>query len=141
MATPKMTTKDGFEFQLGINHFGHFLWTMLLLPMLQEGGRPVRIINVASAAHQNGKLDFSDLNREKTYSPQEAYGEEYSWKGSACAKTHVSSLSLTLIPQKKTKSRPEQAFKHPFHVRASEEAQGPGAQHHCERIAPGSRPD
>ncbi|GAX76776.1 hypothetical protein CEUSTIGMA_g4222.t1 [Chlamydomonas eustigma] len=75
MATPKMTTKDGFEFQLGTNHLGHFLFTNLLLPALTEPKKPVRIINVASAAHMMGSVDFNDLMREKTYSAWEAYGQ------------------------------------------------------------------
>ena len=37
----------------------------------------MRIINVASTAHMMGKLDLSDLMREKSYSAWEAYGE---WK-------------------------------------------------------------
>lgn len=36
MACPRMETADGFELQLGVNHLGHFLWTNLLLPRLQE---------------------------------------------------------------------------------------------------------
>ena len=35
----------------------------------------MRIINVASTAHMMGKLDLSDLMREKSYSAWEAYGE------------------------------------------------------------------
>lgn len=36
MACPRMTTADGYEYQLGVNHLSHFLWTALLLPRLQE---------------------------------------------------------------------------------------------------------
>ena len=34
MYTPKQTTADGFELQLGTNHLGHFALTGLLLPLL-----------------------------------------------------------------------------------------------------------
>jgi retinol dehydrogenase-14 len=34
MATPEMQTKDGFEFQLGVNHLGHFALTAGLMPLL-----------------------------------------------------------------------------------------------------------
>lgn len=36
MACPYMQTADGFEYQLGVNHLGHFLWTNLLMPRLKE---------------------------------------------------------------------------------------------------------
>jgi NAD(P)-dependent dehydrogenase (short-subunit alcohol dehydrogenase family) len=36
MACPYMQTADGYEYQLGVNHLGHFLWTNLLLPRLKE---------------------------------------------------------------------------------------------------------
>lgn len=36
MACPYMQTSDGYEYQLGVNHLGHFLWTTQLLPRLKE---------------------------------------------------------------------------------------------------------
>ncbi len=36
MACPYMLTADGYEYQLGVNHLGHFLWTNTLLPRLKE---------------------------------------------------------------------------------------------------------
>ncbi len=52
-ATLERTT-DGFERTMGVNHLGHFLLTRCLEPTLR--GARTRIINVASKAHENGRL-------------------------------------------------------------------------------------
>ena len=82
MALPEReTTKDGFEYQLGVNHVGHAALTWRLLPLLLETAttgdakEAVRVVTVASSAHQFGKIDFSDLNCERTYSAWGAYGQ------------------------------------------------------------------
>lgn len=75
MACPYMTTKQGFEYQFGVNHLGHFLLTTTLLPKLQQNAGPVRIINVASAAHAFGKIDFDSFRTPKDYQTWPAYGQ------------------------------------------------------------------
>ncbi|GLC35157.1 hypothetical protein PLESTM_000285800 [Pleodorina starrii] len=75
MACPKMSTAQGFEYQLGVNHLGHFALTNAVLPGLQAANKPVRIINVASAAHLFGKIDFDDLMRDRSYDAWTAYGQ------------------------------------------------------------------
>jgi NAD(P)-dependent dehydrogenase (short-subunit alcohol dehydrogenase family) len=74
MMTPESKTKDGFESQLGTNHFGHFALTGLLWPILKktEGSR---IVNVASLAHKYFDIDFNNLQFEAkgTYKPGQAY--------------------------------------------------------------------
>ncbi|KAH7053416.1 short-chain dehydrogenase [Macrophomina phaseolina] len=74
-------TVDGFEFQFGINHLGHFLLTSLLLPALKATARPgnaARVINVASAAHNlycDGQIDLTDLDwSRRGYDGMKAYG-------------------------------------------------------------------
>jgi NAD(P)-dependent dehydrogenase (short-subunit alcohol dehydrogenase family) len=66
----RRTTEDGFEATLGVNHLGHFLWTLRLLDRVKaaasNGGAPGRIVNLASDAHRSSKgLDFDDLMRER----------------------------------------------------------------------------
>lgn len=79
MACPQGKTKDGFELQLGTNHLGHFLLFQLLKDALLASATPSfnsRVVVVASAAHRRGKIQFDDLNFEKTeYDPFGAYDQ------------------------------------------------------------------
>src|SRR3954451_17041827 len=71
MATPRRTTKDGFELQLGANHLGHFALTGLLLDKLRGG----RVTTVSSGAHNIGWMRFDDLMGERRYQRWLAYGQ------------------------------------------------------------------
>lgn len=74
MFTPKQTTHDGFELQLGTNHLGHFALTGLLLEqMLPVPGS--RVVTVSSSAHRiQARINFDDLKWERSYSRVGAYG-------------------------------------------------------------------
>ena len=63
MVPPYSKTTDGFELQLGTNHFGHFALTGLLIDLIKQTPNS-RVVNVSSMAHAFGKLDFDDLNWE-----------------------------------------------------------------------------
>ena len=53
MAVPeRVTTADGFEKTVGINHLGHFALVAALLPALQRAESGFRVINVSSDAHR-----------------------------------------------------------------------------------------
>lgn len=75
MMTPKMTTKDGFEYQFGVNHLGHFLLTNLLLEKVCAAGSGSRIITLSSVAHMPGRIHFDDINLQMkgAYTPTKAY--------------------------------------------------------------------
>jgi NAD(P)-dependent dehydrogenase (short-subunit alcohol dehydrogenase family) len=74
MFTPKSTTADGFELQLGVNHLGHFALTGLLLDlMLAVDGS--RIVTVSSGAHKfKSTIDLTDLAGTDGYNRTAAYG-------------------------------------------------------------------
>lgn len=75
MMSPYFKTIDGFEGQLGINHLGHFALTGLLFDLLDKTPGS-RVVNVSSAAHRQGTMDFSNLmfNDGQGYSSMKAYG-------------------------------------------------------------------
>ena len=75
MIPPYSKTGDGFELQFGTNHLGHFALTALLINLVRET-KNSRIINVSSAAHKSGTIDFDDLNwAKRKYSAWRAYGD------------------------------------------------------------------
>lgn len=66
-------TSAGFESQLGINHYGHFLLINLLFDKVEAEGR--RIVVVGSNGYKMGekKIQFDDMNFDKNYNPMNTY--------------------------------------------------------------------
>ena len=74
MAMPEQRTVDGYEMQLGVNHFGHWIFTAGLLPALLTADTP-RIVTVTSTAHHMGRaVDPDNVNLDGNYSAWGAYG-------------------------------------------------------------------
>jgi NAD(P)-dependent dehydrogenase (short-subunit alcohol dehydrogenase family) len=65
-------TQDGLEFTFALNHMAYFVLTEGLRERLLASG-PARIINTASAAHQDATLDFADLQSAKNFGAIKAY--------------------------------------------------------------------
>jgi retinol dehydrogenase-13 len=72
MCPPKANTRDGLELQMGVNYFGHFLLTNLLLDKLKYSA-PSRIINLVDLPRPTMHMNFDDLNSDKDYNAQDAY--------------------------------------------------------------------
>lgn len=68
-------TVDGFESQLGVNHFGHFLLCGLLFDRIEQSAG--RIVVVGSNAYKMGlkRIQFEDVNFDKSYSAWNAYAQ------------------------------------------------------------------
>ncbi len=66
-------TVDGFESQLGVNHYGHFLLQGLLYPRLEESKG--RIVVVGSEGYKMGikTIQFDDMNWDKNYHQNSTY--------------------------------------------------------------------
>jgi NAD(P)-dependent dehydrogenase (short-subunit alcohol dehydrogenase family) len=74
MAVAKAKTADGFESQFGTNHLGHFALTGLLLPLLVNTAG-ARVVTVSSNAHKGGKINFDDLQHERSYRKWMVYAD------------------------------------------------------------------
>ncbi|CAM4271910.1 SDR family oxidoreductase [Zobellia nedashkovskayae] len=73
---PKQTfTEDGFESQLGVNHYGNFLLQALLYPRIEESKG--RIVTVGSMGYTMGikTIKFDDMNWDKNYGPNDVYSQ------------------------------------------------------------------
>jgi NAD(P)-dependent dehydrogenase (short-subunit alcohol dehydrogenase family) len=64
---------DGIEMTFALNHLAYFLLTNLLLDTIKASA-PARIINVSSDAHSGGKIEFDNLQGERSYSGIGPYG-------------------------------------------------------------------
>jgi NAD(P)-dependent dehydrogenase (short-subunit alcohol dehydrogenase family) len=67
-------TADGLEHTFAVNHLAPFLLTHLLLDRLTASA-PARIVTVSSGAQAMGRIDFDDLQGERSYSGQRAYNQ------------------------------------------------------------------
>lgn len=80
MACPLARTADGLEIQIGTNHFGHFLLSVLLAPNLVDGaahsGHRSRLVSLSSIGHRRSAVNFEDPNYlTRPYDKWEAYGQ------------------------------------------------------------------
>ena len=66
-------TVDGFESQLGINHYGHFLLLGLLFEQVESSSG--RIVVVGSLGYDMGlrAVQFDDMNWDNNYNPMNTY--------------------------------------------------------------------
>jgi NAD(P)-dependent dehydrogenase (short-subunit alcohol dehydrogenase family) len=79
MACPLAYTEDGLEMQIGTNHFGHFLLSVLLAPNLVAGAKSgwgSRLVSLSSIGHRRAPMNFDDPHfRSHPYEKWESYGQ------------------------------------------------------------------
>lgn len=71
----QVLTKDGFESQLGTNHYGHFVLCGMLFDLIDQSAG--RIVVVASLGYKMGirTIQFDDMNWDKNYSANPVYSQ------------------------------------------------------------------
>src|SRR5580658_1523983 len=67
-------TADGLERTFALNHLAPFLLTNLLLDRLKDSA-PARVVTVSSHVQAIGRIDFEDLQGERSYSGARAYNQ------------------------------------------------------------------
>ncbi|TAJ72333.1 MAG: SDR family NAD(P)-dependent oxidoreductase [Phenylobacterium sp.] len=79
MACPLTYTAQDLEMQIGTNHFGHYLLSVLLARALMnaaQDGRQSRLVSLSSIGHRRSGVHFEDIHyRQRPYDKWEAYGQ------------------------------------------------------------------
>jgi NAD(P)-dependent dehydrogenase (short-subunit alcohol dehydrogenase family) len=95
MATPRSTTADGFELQMGTNHLGHFAWTATLWPLLRTSD--ARVVTVSSLMHTQARgIDL------RTLTPQGSPRRYWRWQ--SYAESKLANLSFALELNRRVKA-------------------------------------
>lgn len=73
--TKRRLSPEGYELQFATNYLGPFALTALLFPALLVADSP-RVITVTSIANKSARIDFNNLQGERSYKPMSgAYGQ------------------------------------------------------------------
>jgi len=73
MATPQRPVGPGWDYQLAVNHFGHFALVARLYPLLARGG--ARVVVYSSAGHHSSGIRWDDPHFLTGYDKWAAYGQ------------------------------------------------------------------
>jgi NAD(P)-dependent dehydrogenase (short-subunit alcohol dehydrogenase family) len=68
----RAVTVDGLEHTFAVNYLAHFLLTNLLLDRLRASPA-ARIVSLSSVAHRDGKIEWDNLQGERSYERLDAY--------------------------------------------------------------------
>ena len=117
----RQVTEDGFEMQFGTNYIGPFALTLLLLPALLRAPSP-RVTTVSSGAANMGrkKINFNDLQWERSYGPWKAY-----------CQSKLADLMLMLELARRSKAAGLNLVgnaAHPGYARTNLQTSGPGRE-------------
>lgn len=75
MQPPYRQTEDGLELQMGVNHFGHYLLTGLLLDKI-KATPGARVVNQSSFAHSTASnINFETITTGKGYNRSSVYSQ------------------------------------------------------------------
>ncbi|MFE2871251.1 SDR family NAD(P)-dependent oxidoreductase [Embleya sp. NPDC059259] len=111
-------TDEGNELSFQVNFLAHFLLTRMLEPTFAASPAP-RVVNVSSALHRTGSINWTDPTRSRGYSQVAAYAQsklaltifaraftEYGRSAATAVSVHPGVVSTRLLPCYGTVGRP-----------------------------------
>ncbi|KAF9999911.1 hypothetical protein BGZ79_006489 [Entomortierella chlamydospora] len=68
MDIPFSLTNDGYEMQFGVNHLGHYVLTLELLPLLNKARQGRVVVLSSGAMYSSSEINYDRLQSSKGYS-------------------------------------------------------------------------